>query len=121
MFDQFAEGLGGQIHAREEHVAGLAPSSGAAFENKDGGIALRLKALCRTLSYTGRAFVAAVIDDHAHRLAGHQAGHVDFQAAEGQRRGVEQMGLTVLTMLAHVEHGNFLAVVQPVLEGGRGY
>ena len=46
--------------------------------------------------------------------------HVEFEAAVRQRHGEEQMRFAVLAVLAHVEDGDLLAVVQGGVEGGRG-
>ncbi|MPN17728.1 hypothetical protein SDC9_165083 [bioreactor metagenome] len=77
----------------------------------DIGIAQSLQALRRPQSHVFRVGLAAVIHHHTHRLARHQSRHIDFKAAIGQRGAVEQMRLAILAMLAHIQHGDFLAIM----------
>ena len=116
MFGQFAKGLGRQIDACKQGVACIAPRLSAALQHGNLPIAQRGKASGGAFCHTGACQIAAVVHHHAHLLARCQAGDFQLQSAVGQRRGIKQVRLAVLAGFAHVEQGNFLAVMQPGLE-----
>jgi hypothetical protein len=116
LFGQFAEGLGGQVDAREEHVARGLPRGCAALQHMHIGVAQGGQAFGRAQGHIG---FAIVVRDHPHAAARHEARCVDLEPAEGQRDAVEQMCLAVLAVLAHVEQRDLAAVVQPGFEGLR--
>ena len=69
----------------------------------------------------GRHALAVVIHHEPDIFARRQALHVQLKPAVGKRDAVKQMGLTILAVLAHIEQGNLLAVVQPGFQRGRLY
>lgn len=114
---QLTEGFGGEVHTGEQHIARSLPGFRAAFQHMDIGIAQILQALRRSQGDAFRIDFSTVINHHAHGLAWHQARRIDLKAAERQGCTVEQMCFAVLAMLTNIQYGDFLAVVEPGLEG----
>jgi len=117
LFNQLAKGFRRHMHPGEQLQPGRLPALGAAFEYVNAGVA-QLK---QTLRGVDRNVAAGLVVDHqAHAGIGRQATDLDFKTAVGQIYPVKQMRFAVLTMLAHVEQGNFLPVEQPGLQLLRG-
>ena len=100
------------------HLASVAIGAavGTAFEH----IHARVAQFGQTLRRLHGHARVGVVDDHAGVTPGREPHDIEFETAVRQRHAVKEMGFTVLTVFAHVEHGDFGAVVQPCLEtGGR--
>ena len=117
LFGQFAKGLARHVDPGEGRIAVALPLRDAAGEAIDPRVAQGAQRCRRT---RGDVVLATfVIDHHAHVAARRQARDVGLEPAERHGRRIEQMGLAILAVFAHVQQRNLAAVVQPALEGVR--
>ncbi len=112
---KFAEGLGGHVDAGEHGVACGLPARHAAVQHKQARIAEGGQGLCGAHRYA----VAVVRQHDARRGVGGQAADVELQPAKRERHRIERMAFAILAMLADIEQGDLVLVMQPALEGDR--
>ncbi len=114
LFGQFAEGLAGHVDARECRVAITLPLRQPARQSVHVCVAQRGQ--CARSTRRSVVIAAVVVDDNAHATTRRKTHDVDFEPAVRHRRGVEEMGLAILAMFAHVQQRDLAAIVQPLLE-----
>jgi hypothetical protein len=117
MLGDLAEGLRRQVHALEQRAARAFPGRRAAGQHRDAGPAERGQPHGRAPGQ--RIAVDTVVEQHgAGRAARHQPRHLGLEPAVGRMHREEGMALAVLAVLADVEQREFVAVLQPALQGG---
>ena len=112
MLDKFAERLARHVDAAEQLVTGPPPSGDAAGEKGDIVIAELLQADRRAL----RQPIVGIAQHQARRPARDERIDAQLDAAQRQVAGKEEVTVTELAFLAHVDESQLGAVVEHRLQ-----